>query len=158
MALYKKIYHKRYEQNIPISIEEAWDFFKSPANLKRITPDYMGFEITTPFDISQMYEGQLITYIVKPVLGIPMRWCTEITHIQDKKHFIDEQRFGPYSMWHHEHWFSEIDGGVKMIDQLSYALPFSLIGQLANSIFVSKQVDEIFETRKVAVDELFGKM
>ena len=146
-------------QQLPIDLETAWEFFSSPANLKTITPDYMGFEIISGFHPGQkMYAGMMISYIVKPVLGIPMKWVTEITHVQDRKFFVDEQRVGPYSIWHHQHHFRKIDGGVEMRDIVHYKIPLGPAGQIANALFVSRQVRSIFDYRYQKLEELFGKM
>ena len=96
-----KIYTLHTKQNLPISLDEAWAFLSDPKNLKTITPDYMGFK-TLSGDDRPMFPGQIIQYIVTPVMGIPMKWVTEITHVVDKKYFVDEQRFGPYALWHHK--------------------------------------------------------
>ena len=111
-----KVYTKKYKTILPISLEEAWDFFSSPKNLAKITPSHMGFIITSEFNDEKMYPGMLITYKVSPLMGIKMDWCTEITHVIDKQYFVDEQRFGPYAMWHHQHHFKVVAGGVEMID------------------------------------------
>lgn len=100
-------------QKLPISLDQAWDYFSSPHNLAEITPAYMGFEVLSNSDADKMYPGQIITYYVKPVLGIKLFWMTEITHVADKKYFVDEQRFGPYTLWHHSHFFKEIPGGSR---------------------------------------------
>ncbi len=150
-----KIFELVKEQHLGISLEEAWDFFSSPRNLQKITPAYMGFTITSKNLADKMYAGQIISYIVKPVLGIPLKWTTEITHVEDKTYFVDEQRFGPYSMWHHQHWFEETDDGVLMKDHVSYAIPFGFLGRLANALFVRKQLEGIFEYRKNVTAELF---
>jgi len=144
-------------QKIPISLDKAWDFFSNPANLKAITPDNMGFNIVSEHHGEKMYPGQIIEYTVKPVLGIPMYWMTEITHVEDKKFFVDEQRFGPYSMWHHQHHFREIPGGVEITDIVHYKNPLGLIGRLANTLFVKKQLNTIFNFRIQKVNDLFGK-
>ncbi|MFM2212900.1 MAG: hypothetical protein RL427_163, partial [Bacteroidota bacterium] len=98
-----KIYTLHTKQNLPISLEEAWAFLSDPKNLKTITPEYMGFK-TLSGDDRTMFPGQIIQYIVTPVLGIPMKWVTEITHVENLKYFVDEQRFGPYALWHHKHF------------------------------------------------------
>lgn len=157
MALFQKLYRFDTEQLLPISMEEAWNFFSSPHNLKAITPSHLGFKITNDTGKGKMYPGMLITYIVKPLLGIPMRWCTEITHIKEGEYFIDEQRFGPYSCWHHEHHFEETKEGVLMLDTIFYGLPFGIIGQIANTLIVRKEVEKIFAYRKQVTDELFKK-
>ena len=152
-----KVYDFKTSQKIPITMDKAWDFFSSPINLKTITPDYLGFKITCDLGDGKMYPGQIITYVVKPLLGIPMRWATEITHVKDKDYFVDEQRFGPYAMWHHQHFFKEIDGGVEMNDIINYAIPMGIIGRMANTIVVRSKLTEIFDYRFKKVEELFGK-
>jgi ligand-binding SRPBCC domain-containing protein len=104
-----------------------------------------------------MYPGQIIEYTVKPVLGIPLYWMTEITHVEDHKYFVDEQRFGPYSMWHHQHHFKEIEGGVEMTDIVHYKLPLGILGDIAHALFVKAQLTHIFDYRFVAVDKKYGK-
>jgi len=108
-----KIYTLHKKQSLPITIQEAWDFLSDPKNLKTITPDYMGFNILSGAD-RPMFAGQMIQYIVTPVLGIKTKWVTEITHVIDKHYFVDEQRFGPYALWHHKHFIKEIDGGEEL--------------------------------------------
>jgi ligand-binding SRPBCC domain-containing protein len=143
---------------MPISLDEAWDFFSSPLNLSKVTPAKMNFVITSDYTKdTKMYEGMVITYKISPLLGIKMDWMTEITHVREKEYFIDEQRFGPYALWHHEHHFETIPNGVKMTDKLYYAIPFGAFGRVANLAFVHKQVKQIFTYREKAVNELFGK-
>ncbi|WP_109300614.1 SRPBCC family protein [Aquimarina sp. AU474] len=150
-----KIYTLTAKQNLPISIDKAWDFLSNPANLKIITPDYMGFKIVSGAD-RKMFSGQMIQYIVTPVLGIKNKWVTEITHIKDKHYFVDEQRFGPYALWHHKHFLKEIPGGVEMEDIIDYKIPFGIMGQLAHPILVKPKLKEIFEYREKKLIELFG--
>lgn len=157
MNVFKKIYKLERTQKVNCSIDQAWEFFSSPKNLKEITPEYMNFQITSELGDGRMYAGQLITYFVQPLLGIPIRWCTEITHVEDKKYFVDEQRFGPYQMWHHQHWFYENeDGTVLMKDIVHYAIPLGYLGRLMNTLFIRKQLTEIFDFRIKRVDELFN--
>ena len=153
-----KVYSLKTIQKIPVSLNTAWDFFSSPANLKDITPPDMGFNIISQHHGEKMYPGQVIEYTVKPLLGIPLYWMTEITHVQDKQYFVDEQRFGPYSLWHHQHHFKAVDGGVEMTDIVHYKLPFWVLGDIANSLFVKTQLDGIFNYRFTKVEALFGKM
>lgn len=150
------IYSLQFQQKIPISLEEAWQFLSSPNNLKEITPAHMGFEIISKYHGDKMYAGQIIEYIVKPVLSIPMKWCTEITHVQAPNYFVDEQRFGPYSFWHHQHHIKEIENGVEMTDIIHYKLPFGFIGDLMNTILVKRQLQAIFQYRKAKIDLLYG--
>ncbi|NHN24460.1 SRPBCC family protein [Flavobacterium jejuense] len=150
-----KIYTLKSKQNLPISIEEAWDFLSNPKNLKTITPDYMGFNILSGDD-KPMFSGQIIQYIVTPILSIPTKWVTEITHVQDKKYFVDEQRFGPYSLWHHKHFLKKIPGGVEMEDIIDYKIPMGILGQIIHPILVKPKLNEIFDYRRKKLVELFG--
>jgi len=145
-----------FTQQLPISLDEAWSFFSNPANLKEITPARMGFVVTSRHHGEKMYPGQIIRYIVKPVLGIPLKWCTEITHVEDKKYFIDEQRFGPYAFWHHQHHFTAVEGGVLMEDILNYKVPLGFLGDIVDSLFVKNEVEGIFTYRKKVLTERFG--
>lgn len=152
-----KTYHLKFEQKLPIPLAETWDFFTSPLNLAKITPKEMAFKVTSPFTPeTKIYPGMIITYKVSPLLGIKLNWMTEITHVKDMEYFIDEQRFGPYALWHHQHHFKEIKGGVLMTDILNYAIPYGPIGTVANALFVGKQVQKIFTYRDKAINEMFG--
>ena len=148
-------YQFKREQLISAPIDEIWDFISSPANLSKITPDYMGFEIRSGELPEKMYAGMIISYKVKPLPGIKMTWVTEITHVEEKRYFVDEQRVGPYSIWHHEHLLSETDGGVLMTDIVSYKPPFGFLGSIANSLFIKRQLNKIFDYRVEAVEKLF---
>ncbi|MDA9669539.1 MAG: SRPBCC family protein [Flavobacteriaceae bacterium] len=150
-----KIYRLETIQNLPISKSHAWDFLSNPKNLKRITPDYMGFKIING-TADKMYAGQIIQYMVTPVMGIPTKWVTEITHVDDGNYFVDEQRFGPYSLWHHKHFIKAIKNGVEMKDIIDYKIPLGIIGRIAQPILVAPKLKEIFEYRKNALIELFG--
>ena len=151
-----KIYRLHQKQNLPITKQEAWNFLSDPKNLKVITPDYMGFHILSGAD-RPMFAGQIIQYIVTPVLGIKTKWVTEITHVIDGEYFVDEQRFGPYSLWHHKHFIKEIDGGVEMEDIIDYKVPMGFLGQLVHPVFVKPKLKEIFDYRTKKLEELFGK-
>lgn len=148
------IYTLEVEQFLKLSLAEAWDFFSSPGNLSKITPEQMGFRITsgTP---GRMYEGQIITYRVSPFPGVRTNWVTEITQVSEGHYFVDEQRFGPYRMWHHEHRFEEQNGGVLMTDRVSYKLPFGFIGRMAHSLFVKNQLKQIFTFREAYLSQIF---
>ena len=149
------VYTLKASQKIPATKEEVWDFISSPKTLKEITPDYMGFEIQTELP-EKMYPGMMIQYKVSPILGIKMTWVTEITHVEHEKFFVDEQRVGPYSMWHHQHHIQEIPGGILMEDIIDYQPPMGLLGDIANSLFIARQLNEIFAYRKEAVEKRFG--
>lgn len=118
----------------------------------------MGFEITSEFNNEKMYSGQIICYIVRPIAGLPLKWVTEITHVEKPHFFVDEQRFGPYTFWHHKHFFEEINGGVEMRDLVHYALPLGFLGKIANTLMVRKQLESIFEYRSQKLQNLFGTM
>jgi len=151
-----KIYTLHKKQNLPISLEEAWTFLSDPKNLKTITPEYMSFDILSGAD-RPMYPGQIIQYIVTPILGIKTKWVTEITHVKDQHYFVDEQRFGPYSLWHHKHFLKPIPNGVEMVDIIDYKIPLGILGQLVHPILVAPKLKQIFEYRKQALIELYGE-
>jgi ligand-binding SRPBCC domain-containing protein len=153
-----KHYHLSYSQKIPTPIRDLWTFFSSPHNLERITPPQLGFNVLSHSkDDYRMYPGMLIRYTVSPLLGIKMNWLTEITQVNEPHYFIDEQRSGPYSIWHHEHHFEEIEGGVLMKDLLTYAIGYGPMDGLINRMIVNKKVTEIFAYRERKIEELFGK-
>ncbi len=152
-----KVYSLKAIQILPIALSKAWEFFSNPANLADITPANMGFNIISKHHGEKMYAGQIIEYSVKPVFGIPLYWMTEITHIEDQKYFIDEQRYGPYSLWHHQHHFNESTNGVEMTDIVHYKIPFWFLGDIANSLFIKEQLNKIFDYRYKKAEELFIK-
>ena len=147
---------RRFEftQFVPARLDEVWDFFSSPANLSKITPPGMGFIITSPPQPG-MYPGMFISYKVSPFLGIKLNWVTEITHVREKLFFVDEQRRGPYSIWHPENHFREVEGGVEMNDILHYQVPLGILGTLADHLFVKNKVRGIFSFREKRIRELF---
>jgi ligand-binding SRPBCC domain-containing protein len=150
------MYQLRFEQKIPTNIENVWNFISDPRNLKKITPSYMGFQITNEPIAEKMYAGMIIAYKVTPLLNIPLQWVTEITHVQEMEYFVDEQRIGPYLLWHHQHRISEIEGGTLMQDIVSYKPPFGPLGIMANSLIIEGQLKSIFEYRFQAVVREFG--
>ncbi|WP_411030475.1 SRPBCC family protein [Spongiimicrobium sp. 3-5] len=152
-----KLYQLRSRQALPISMDKAWKFLSSPKNLKIITPDHMGFNIIAGGD-RPMYPGQIIHYKVSPFPGITTKWVTEITHVKEGRYFVDEQRFGPYALWHHKHFINPLDNGVEMEDVIDYKLPFGFLGQLAHPLLVKKQLQQIFSYRENKLAELFGIM
>lgn len=144
-------------QFIKSDINTIWAFISSPKNLSKITPDYMGFQIISDEkEIATMYSGQIIEYYVTPLMGIKMHWVTEITHVEHLRYFVDEQRFGPYTFWHHKHFLKEVEGGVEMTDIVHYKIPFGFIGRMANALFVKSKLKEIFDHRYKTVDKLFN--
>ncbi|MBO9731917.1 MAG: SRPBCC family protein [Chitinophaga sp.] len=151
------IYSLRHTQIIPASPEDVWNYFSSPANLSHITPASMRFRETSAPHTGQVYPGQVITYTVAPIAGIPLEWMTEITHVAYLDYFVDEQRVGPYRLWHHEHHFQPTPGGVKMTDIVHYKLPFGWLGRLAHWLFVKKQLDDLFAYRHQVIEKIFGQ-
>lgn len=145
------------KQLIKSDLATVWDFISSPKNLSKITPEYMGFAILNDVGIDKMYAGQIIEYYVKPIAGIKMHWVTEITHVEDKVYFVDEQRFGPYALWHHKHFIKEVAGGIEMIDIVHYKVPFGILGKLVNALVIKKQLKTIFDFRFKKINELFNQ-
>ncbi len=153
-----QFYSIKSKQHLPISLEKAWAFFSSPNNLQKITPSDMNFNITSDKkDGELMYPGQIISYTLTPVLGIRVKWMTEITHVKEGHYFVDEQRFGPYKLWHHKHTFVVTPNGVDMYDDVNYVIPFGFFGTVAHKLFIRKRIEEIFTHRTKVVEELFGK-
>ena len=144
----------KQKQFLPISLDQAWDFFATPKNLNEVTPPDMVFEITSELP-DKMYEGLMITYRIKPMLNIPLNWVTEITHIHEKEFFVDEQRKGPYQIWHHEHHFKAVEGGVLMTDLLHYDIGKSVFGWAAGKLFVHEKVRQIFDYRYRKLENYF---
>ena len=144
------------EQFLNASIEDVWDFASSPKNLKKITPDYMNFVIKSKNREEKIYPGMIICYKVSPLLKIPTSWVTEITHVEKNKFFVDEQRVGPYKIWHHEHLFKQEEKGVLMIDIISYKLPFGILGRLVNFLFIKNKINNIFNYRYDRMNKIFN--
>lgn len=144
-------------QLIPASKAEVWNFISSPGNLKHITPSHMGFDILTKDLPEKMYPGMIIKYKVSPLMKIKMTWVTEITHVEELSYFVDEQRYGPYTMWHHQHHITEVGNGILMKDIVNYQPPFGILGNIANTVLIKKKLKEIFEFRFAAVEKKFGK-
>lgn len=141
--------------NLPVDLDTSWSFMSDPSNLKVITPDYMGFHIISGAGV-HMFAGQIISYKVSPIMGIGMNWVTEISHVQEKHFFVDEQRKGPYAFWHHKHFLKPIENGTEMTDIVHYQLPLPLISNLFHALLVKPKLLEIFEYRKQALEDKFG--
>jgi ligand-binding SRPBCC domain-containing protein len=150
------LYSLHTEQFLPITLDEAWHFFSTPQNLQKLTPSELDFKITSP-KMDSIYQGQIITYNIKIFPVFPTKWVTEITSVEEGKYFIDEQRFGPYKLWHHQHKFEEVEGGVKIIDIVHFKLPFALLAPIAYKLFVKKKLREIFTFRHKLLDDLIAK-
>jgi ligand-binding SRPBCC domain-containing protein len=152
-----KIYTLHKKQQLPITLDKAWEFLSNPKNLAIITPDYMSFKIMSKID-RPLYTGQIIQYIVTPLLGLKTKWVSEITHIEEKKYFVDEQMYGPYALWHHKHFVKEIEGGVELEDIIDYKVPLGILGQLVHPFLVKPKLEEIFNYRQEKLVALFGEM
>ncbi|MBS1635761.1 MAG: SRPBCC family protein [Bacteroidetes bacterium] len=151
------LYTIRKQQFLKADMGRVWDFMSSPLNLTKITPAKLGFEIISePVDIERMHAGQIIEYRISPLWDIKLHWVTEITHVEPMRFFVDEQRFGPYRFWHHQHHFREVNGGVEMNDLVHYDLPFGPLGAVAHKIHVRKTLEEIFNYRYQKLEQLFN--
>ncbi len=150
-------YQLKKEQIVHAGVEEVWDFISSPVNLREITPPHMGFIIKSKGLPEKMYPGMIISYTVKPMFGIPLTWVTEITQVVEKQFFVDVQRVGPYAMWHHQHIIKKTDRGVLIQDIVSYKPPLGILGSIANSLFIKKQLEGIFRYREKAMELKFPK-
>jgi ligand-binding SRPBCC domain-containing protein len=144
------------KQWIPTDLDTVWNFFATPLNLNEMTPKDLHFEILTDLKGKKMYKGMIINYKIQPFPLVKFRWTTEITQCEEGKYFIDEQRFGPYSFWHHQHHFEQAEGGVWMRDLVHYGLPLGPLGLLAKEIFVRKKLESIFDYRREKIEQLFG--
>lgn len=151
-----KTYQKSWTTLLPLTMDEAWSFFSRPENLELITPNHMKFNILSKSIYSEMYEGMIIRYTVNPLLNIPVHWTTEITHNKENQYFVDEQRSGPFALWHHEHHFVQQKDGIEMTDILTYALPFGILGRLVHLFFISREIDSIFAHREKVLKNKFN--
>ncbi len=150
-----KIYTLHREQFLPISLKEAWDFFSTPLNLEKITPAEMGFVVLTDVKGKSIYKGMLIEYRVSPLLGIKMKWVTEIGDVSEPYKFVDNQLKGPYALWEHTHTFKEVDGGVLMYDDVRYAIPLGILGEIAHVLVVKNKLKSIFDFRGETLKKYF---
>lgn len=142
-------------QKIPAPLHRVWEFFTDPRNLAQITPADLDFQVLSTVP-ERIHPGLMISYQVRPLFGIPVRWLTEITHVEPGARFVDEQRVGPYRIWHHEHHFQSLpDGSVEMMDRVTYVLPFGWLGNLAHPFLVKPTLEKIFEFRRESVERIF---
>jgi len=150
------VHYLQREQIIPAPVQKVWDYFCDPKNLNEITPPDMNFEIVQGGDV-KMYEGQIIEYRVEFLRGVRSLWLTEIAHVRDGEYFVDEQRVGPYRFWYHEHMFKKVPNGTRMMDRVTYVVPFWMLGDLLNAVWISRRLDHIFDFRRQKIVELFGE-
>ena len=151
-----KLYRIHRTQQLSIPLSEAWEFFADPANLEKITPGWLQFRIENEVE-EQMYPGMIISYKIKAIAGIPNSWVTEITQVEPQQYFIDEQRFGPYKFWHHQHHFRPVGDGVEVEDLVHYALPFGFLGRLAHAIDIGRRLKKIFDYRHEKLSRMFNQ-
>tara|TARA_R110002020_G_scaffold38744_8_gene116043 strand:+ start:546 stop:1007 length:462 start_codon:yes stop_codon:yes gene_type:complete len=151
------VYQLKRTQTFQQPLETLWNFISDPKNLKKITPEYMGFDITSKNLPDHIYQGMIISYKVSPLLGIKTTWITEITHVKDQEYFVDEQRVGPYKLWHHQHFLRATPEGTLMEDMVTYQPPFGILGSFTNKLLIAKKLDEIFDHRHARMIEFFGK-
>ena len=152
-----RLFRLESRQRLAIGIDEAWAFFSDPRNLREITPESLDFQVTTAELPERIHPGLIVTYRVRPLLGLPVSWVTEITHVVEGRLFVDEQRFGPYRFWHHQHHFRETEGGVEVSDLVHYALPRP--GSRAiERLVVGPRLKEIFGHRRRVLSERFGEI
>ena len=140
---------------IPAELATVWTFFSNPANLNAITPPELKFEILSDIENKEMHSGMIIRYNIRPLMNIPMSWTTEITHCHDQQFFVDEQRFGPYAFWHHQHHFKAVEGGVEMTDIVHYAVGWGILGKIASWVYVDRQLQHIFDFRNIEIKKIF---
>jgi ligand-binding SRPBCC domain-containing protein len=150
--------YKLYRQTkLPVPVKEAWNFFSDPSNLKKITPPEMRFEVLSENLPERIYSGMLIQYSVSPLTGLRMNWVTEIKNVNEPFLFIDEQRFGPYRFWFHEHSFIENGNETIMTDTVYYALPLGILGRIVNFMLIKRRLNYIFDFRKKIISRIFDK-
>jgi len=151
-----KIYQLKRTQVLDLNPSEAWAFFSSPVNLMRITPESMGLKILHQSGSEKMYAGQIIQYHIRLFPLITLQWVTEITHVSEPHFFVDEQRVGPYALWHHQHHFNVVPGGIEVTDELTYALPLGILGRFAHWVFVEQKLKAIFDFRFSILEARFN--
>ncbi len=142
------------EQWISKPIAAVFDFFSRPENLQEITPPWLSFHIASAE--SELRTGSLIEYRLR-VHGIPMRWKSEISEWNPPHCFVDTQLAGPYAWWRHRHTFVAENGGTRIGDDVEYALPFGIVGELVHTLMVRRDVESIFAYRQKRLLELLGE-
>ena len=150
-----RTFHFKQTQIVNADIDTVWSFFSSPRNLSKITPPSMNFEIIDIGGTEEMQNGQLIQYKVSPFPFLRVSWITEISYVQPKIFFADNQKKGPFSMWYHQHTFTPMVGGVEMTDHVTYAISFGIFGEFVNWLAVRHRVHKIFEYRRQQIELIF---
>lgn len=152
-----KVHSLKQEQALPISLDDAWDFFSSPRNLEEMTPPGMGFRIVS-LPSESLYEGEIIQYSVKALPGIWIPWVSEIKAVVPGESFVDDQISGPFRFWHHRHSFASIEGGTLVTDLIHYSIGFGPFGEVARHLFVKGQLEVMFRHRRVTLEKKFGSL
>ncbi|MFO0946288.1 MAG: SRPBCC family protein [Planctomycetota bacterium] len=153
--MFAQVHQLQSRQILPISLEECWDFFSNPMNLPEITPPWLHFDVSE-VEFERIRPGAVFQYTVRPLLGVPLSWVTEITHVVPAELFVDEQRFGPYRFWHHQHHFTPVRDGIEVLDIVHYALPLGPIGRIVHALSVKRKLDAIFAYRRDVLERRFG--
>lgn len=148
-------FYLKRKQTLPVDPETAWAFFSNPSNLRLITPPWLDFSITRRLP-DTIYAGLIITYRIRPVAGMGVPWVSEITQVQPPGFFVDEQRHGPFSFWHHQHHLQEIPGGTRIKDEVHYRLPLGPLGILVHTFSVRRKLEAIFDYRYHVCRDIFG--
>ena len=144
----------KYSQTIPGNLNQVWEFFSNPTNLSRITPAWLNFTVVDK-DLPKIYAGMFIKYYVSPILGIKQLWVTEITAVRELEYFVDEQRIGPYKIWHHQHFFKEHKDGVEIIDIVDYQIGYGPLDWIIDRLIIRNKIRQIFSFRQKVISELF---
>lgn len=144
-----------YDQDLPLTLEQAWDFFSRPENLASITPPELAFEVISPLP-QRMYAGMIVSYRIQPFPGVVVPWTTEITHVREPFFFVDEQRTGPYRFWHHQHQFVPVGQGVRMTDLVHYQVGWGVAGHWIAGAMVRRRLEAIFTFRRQRLGEMFA--
>jgi hypothetical protein len=142
------------EQHLGRPLDEVFAFFAEARNLERITPSWLRFEVRSAEPI-EMEAGALIDYRLR-VHGVPLGWTSQIEVWEPGRQFVDRQLRGPYRLWHHRHRFEAVQGGTRITDEVHYAVPFGIVGELVHPLFVRRDLERVFDHRQVAVRELLG--
>jgi len=150
-----KIYQLYRQQTLTMTAQDAWSFFSSPYHLNDITPDFFHVTITSKVP-EKMYAGLMISYQMKAVFGIPMSWLSEVSHCDEPKRFVYEQRIGPFKFWSHEVCLTEQQNGILLEDIMFYAMPLGWLGQLVNRVLIADKLERIFDTRHAYLQSKFG--
>ena len=151
----KKIH---WESDLKVDLNTIWEFFSNPENLNRLTPEEVDFKIDFISYPGKMYPGMMVKYKIAPFpfKWISFTWVAEIKQVQSHEYFIDEQRFGPFAFWYHEHRFEKLPNEkVKIIDLLVYKLPFGFVGRLVDQLIIGKIINRIFSERKKLLEKIF---